>query len=267
MYKLLQYSPLAFLFFIFACNSADTDTNGTVKSDTLAYTIETYKLESKIASKKPDSLQDTTYFEASYPYFEDSTLNSYVQSLLVFNNDPGTNYKTLQEAGQAFINSYEDFRKEEYSSPWAWYSAIKATVPENHPLYLGVEVYYEDFMGGAHGNYGTKFSNFDLTSKKALTIQDIIQSDKMDSLTSVAEEIFKKDEGINSLQNSFENYFFEEGKFSLNNNFLLKENSIVFLYNIYEIKAYVEGVTKLEIPYSKINNFLTPQAKAILGIN
>lgn len=268
MRKLTLYLTAIALIFLAACNSNsnENNTSADLQPDTLTYTIEKFYLESKLESKAIDSVQDKTFFEATYPHFQNDTINNYIKNLINFNDNPDMQYNSMEEAGQGFIKEYEDYQKLDYSSPWPWYKQLKATVVENHKSYLGIKVNYEDFMGGAHGNHGIIYSNFNLNSKKEITIQDIILDNKMDSLTLIAEEIFKKDEGIDSIQNSFPNYFFEDGQFSLNNNFLLQKNSILFLYNIYEIKAYVEGVTRLEIPYSKINNMLTPEAKEMLGI-
>src|SRR5690554_2444853 len=268
MYKSTLYIAAIALIILSSCNTNNNENSTSTNAlpDTLTYNIERFYLESKLESKAIDSVQDKTYFEATYPHFQDTTINNYIKNLINFNDNPDRQYNSLEEAGQGFIKEYEDYQKLDYSSPWAWYSKITANVVENQKSYLGIQVNYEDFMGGAHGNHGIIYSNFDLNSKKEITIQDIILNSKMDSLTLIAEEIFKKDEGIDSTQNSFPNYFFEDGQFSLNNNFLLQKNSILFLYNIYEIKAYAEGVTRLEIPYNKINNMLTPEAKEMLGI-
>jgi len=269
MYKsILYYIATIFLILLSACNSNNNENSSSTDNepDTLAYSLKNYYIESKLESKAIDSINNKTYFEASYPQFQDDAINSYINKLITFNDNPDRQYNSLEEAGEGFIKEYEDYQKLDYSSPWPWYSKIEANVVENHKSYLGIEVKYEDFMGGAHGNHGTIYSNFDLHSKKEITLQDAILNNKMDSLTRVAEEIFKKNEGIDSLQNSFPNYFFEDGKFSLNNNFLFQKDGILFLYNIYEIKAYAEGTTRLEIPYSKINSLLTPQVKEILGI-
>jgi len=42
----------------------------------------------------------------------------------------------------------------------------------------------------------------------------------------------------------------------LNENFLIRDSSLVFYYNNYEITAYSFGPTELEIPYSKIKNLI-----------
>ena len=36
----------------------------------------------------------------------------------------------------------------------------------------------------------------------------------------------------------------------------MKEHSITFIYNVYEIAPYSNGITELDIPYSDINDLL-----------
>jgi hypothetical protein len=51
-------------------------------------------------------------------------------------------------------------------------------------------------------------------------------------------------------------YFFENQRFILNDNFVLTQKGIKFLFNVYEIKPYTAGITELEIPYEKLNGIL-----------
>src|SRR5690554_4921104 len=193
MFKSTFYIMLLTLIITSGCNTNNSSSTET-QSDTLAYKTERYYIESDLKKDTADSINEKTYFEALYPHFENDSINSYINKLITFNDIPDKKYHSIQEAGEGFIQGYEDYQKLDYSSPWAWYSKIKASVPENHKSYLGIQVYHEDFMGGAHGNYGTIFSNFNLLSKKEITIQDIILNNKMDSLTLVAEQIFKENE-------------------------------------------------------------------------
>lgn len=51
-------------------------------------------------------------------------------------------------------------------------------------------------------------------------------------------------------------FWFENNKFSLNDNFLILDSGLVFYYNNYEITAYAFGPTELEIPYTKIKTLV-----------
>jgi hypothetical protein len=96
-------------------------------------------------------------------------------------------------------------------------------------------------------------------------INDIIGDEFQASLTKVGEDIFRKQEGISDNQSLTDDYFFNEGIFSLPHNFILQKDGILFLYNIYEIKAYVFGNTQLFIPYTSISDMLTTEGKEIMA--
>ena len=271
MVRLFTYAASFSLFLLVACNSTNSKTanevSQTATSDTLSYTMETYRVESKLEKKPGDTIKEKTYFEASYPQFEDSLLNAYVQSILVYDYNPDIHFSTLKEAGEGFIKAYDDYQKLDYSSPWPWYNNRNIRVLENKPAYISVGLDYDDFMGGAHGNHGTVYGNYDRNLKKEISLNDLIQEGKMDSLTLIAKEIFIKQEGIENQEDAFKAYFFKDDTFALNDNFLLKDSTIQFLYNVYEIKPYASGITKLTIPYNNIKSLLTPKAKEILTIN
>ncbi|MFB5946539.1 DUF3298 and DUF4163 domain-containing protein [Albibacterium profundi] len=259
---------------LFACNSPqqnnEADSTESVDStavDTIAYTRENYRLESQIETETTDSM-GKTYYQVSYPKFDEGSLgelNHYLESRLSFIY-PDTSSETIEEAAKEFISEYDNFQKEAVHSPFPWYTNTEVYVPINTPLYLGLEVRTDNYTGGAHGSYGVLFTNYDLNEKREIALNEIIAEGKMDSLTHIAETIFleneKKARGEDTPISSF---FFEDNTFSLNDNFLLKKDSLLFLYNIYEIKPYSDGITELTIPYTQIENLLTPKAKELIS--
>ncbi|WP_165438725.1 DUF3298 and DUF4163 domain-containing protein [Albibacterium indicum] len=269
-------SPLLFLAAItlFACNQSQQNTDSTsaktadsAATDTIAYTIEDYRLESEVETEVTDTM-GKTYYQVRYPKFDEANLgelNRYLESRLSFIY-PDTSSETIDEAAKTFIKSFDDFQKEEVKSPFPWYTNTEILVPVNTPLYLGLEVRTDNFTGGAHGSYGVLFTNYDLQDKREINLNEIIADGKMDSLTQIAETVFleneKKARGEEAPISSF---FFEDNKFTLNDNFLLKKDSLLFLYNIYEIKPYSDGITELAIPYTQIENLLTPKAKEYIS--
>src|SRR5690606_36776321 len=123
MLKLSLYVTAIAIIFLAACNSNNNEnrTSADLKPDTLTYTIEKFYLESKLESKAIDSVQDKTFFDATYPHFQTDTINSYIKNLINFNDNPDMQYNSIEEAGQGFIKEYEDYHKLDYSSPWPWY--------------------------------------------------------------------------------------------------------------------------------------------------
>lgn len=213
-----------------------------------------------MTSSKPLQNSDTTYFYVSYPEFSDAKINEYVQSHLVL--DSGK--VSVEEMGKEFITAYDQFYDEvEYKRPW--YQEKRDSVNIQTVNYIGFSSNFESYTGGAHGLHYILYNNYDVKENKELSISDIIHQSNMEELIKAAEGIFRKQEGISETHSLLEDYFFEDGIFSLPNNFILQHEGILFLYNIYEIKPYVSGYTDLFIPYSTIKDMLTPEAKEIIA--
>jgi len=51
-------------------------------------------------------------------------------------------------------------------------------------------------------------------------------------------------------------FWFNEGNFKLNDNFLITTDGLKFFFNSYEIGPYAIGTTELLIPFSRIKNIL-----------
>src|SRR5690606_37658460 len=197
-------SPLLFLatIILFACNQSQQNngstSNETVDSatvDTIAYTIENYRLESEVETEVTDTM-GKTYYQVSYPKFDEASLgelNQYLESRLSFIY-PDTSSETIEEAAKTFIKSFDDFQKEEVISPFPWYTNTEDLVQVNTPLYLGLEVRTDNFTRGAHGSYGVLFTNYDLKDKREINLNEIIAEGKMDTLTQVAETVFLENE-------------------------------------------------------------------------
>jgi len=114
------------------------------------------------------------------------------------------------------------------------------------------------YYGGAHGMNAISFVNWNSKAYKALKLSDIFKPGYEQQLTKIGETIFRKDEKLSPTASLADNYFFKDGKFSLNNNFLITPLGIKFLYNDYEIKPGAAGTTNLLIPYAQIKSLLRP---------
>jgi len=128
---------------------------------------------------------------------------------------------------------------------------------------LAIDVY--TYTGGAHGNYATVFAHYDLTNHASFTLDDVVTKPFQNELTAVAERYFRKQEKLPVDEPLDNRYFFNEGRFHIPENFALEQDSLLFLYNIYEIKPYVDGKTELRVPYSEINRLLTDRAKRFIA--
>jgi Protein of unknown function (DUF3298)/Deacetylase PdaC len=242
-------------------------------SDTLSYQMEKWERHSDTCVRE-DSLCATSKFE--YPVFTDkNSLNQHVQQLLleIFQNEgeEGTRPTNLKELAQKFVKEYQtnmETTKKDMAEnnmlgdmvaiPWNQEGYVKVLPQRGQVLAMHVNTYW--FMGGAHPISMEYYWNFDNETLKQLTLEDIFEPGYDAQLLQVAEQLFRKQENIASDKplDQESGYFFENGKFLLNDNFQLTETGIKFLWNVYEIKSYAEGITELTIPYAQINTLLKP---------
>ncbi|SEL87068.1 DUF3298 and DUF4163 domain-containing protein [Parapedobacter koreensis] len=244
-----------------ACQSnteTQESTGNKVALDTLEYNDEDYVRYSDNLVKTSETT-DTTYFAVSYPKFQDTVVNRFVLSALL-----GSDTATVAGAAQTFIKEFDDFHQSD-PFPRIWTSESHAKVYRITPSYLELVIDASTYTGGAHGNYATVFVHYDLTDQSVLVLDDIVARAFRNELTAIAERYFREQENLAVDQSLDDQYFFDQGRFSIPDNFALERDSMLFLYNIYEIKPYVEGQTELRVPYSEIERLLTDRAKRIIG--
>lgn len=254
--KRSSYNPILLCtilsIFLFSCNSLQKTEVTSNEASLPEYEYKTYRIE----SNKPLEAPDTTYYSLVYPVFSDPKINEYVQNNIVL--DSGKT--SIEQMGEEFIKDFDKFYDEvEYKR--AWFQEKKDSVTIQSENYIGFSSEYYAYTGGAHGNYYTMFNNYDVKQNKEILLNDIISADKLAAVTKIAEEIFRKQEGITATHSLTDGYFFDEGIFYLPKNFILKDDGILFLYNIYEIKPYVSGITELLIPYTSIQELMTQEGK------
>lgn len=227
-------------------------------ADTIPYQMVTYELQSNWVSKDSTETVEPTYFSASYPQFGLVNLDGFVKRSLL-----GADSPDLEETAQTFIQEYEEYQ-ETLDFVRTWSTDTKVTVQLNSTDYVALQTDVYSYTGGAHGNYATLFYHYSIADKKELFFHDFIGPDDQFAFQNVAEVYFWMQEqeyyGEDFSQN---NYFFDNG-FYAPENMAFEQDSLLLLYNIYEIKPYVYGHTELRVPYSELDHVLTDRAKGII---
>jgi hypothetical protein len=113
-------------------------------------------------------------------------------------------------------------------------------------------------MGGNHSITMEYYYVYNRKEFKRITLDDLFKKGYDQKILMIDEENFRKQEGLKPADKLSEEvgYFFDNQWFILNDNFLLTEKGIKFLFNVYEIKPYVAGITTLEIPYQQLKEIL-----------
>lgn len=105
------------------------------------------------------------------------------------------------------------------------------------------------YLGGAHGSYVVNYYNFDIQSGKLLGISDVVPADKEMLVMKAMEEQLCEDWEAKDLDDLKETTGITcLGDLYLTNNFLLEGDSIVFLFNQYEIAPYAAGLISVTLP-------------------
>ena len=225
----------------------------TALPDTLFYTYKTIKKRAGNCGNKADS--ECTIAKIKYPVFVNrQKLNDSVQNKLLqqfsFGEDQKNN-TSFNQLAESVITSYKADTSA-IRNGMTYTLDIAANVRRQDSGVVVMQIGGYTFSGGAHGSTEALFLNWDIRADKKIALDDIFITGYRQPLNKIAEKIFRSDEKLGDTASLATNYFFDKGKFSLNNNFMITPKGISFLYNEYEIKPYAEGQTTLFIPYAQI---------------
>jgi len=228
-------------------------------TDSLSYSIREYHRTSADCKAKDSGCVAVIleYPEFTHHGVVDDSLNHYVKSFVLkavrkkkHYLHPDSIFSELSRQYQDLLNNFSD-----YNIPWRLNR--NASIFYKRGQVISIRMKEFSFTGGAHPNSVTRLKSFDVKQKSTLTLANIIQSGKISILTHKAERKFRTLKNLSSSEDLKDaGYWFDNDTFSLNQNFALTKNGLEFYYNNYEIAPYVEGATKLVIPYSELKGIL-----------
>lgn len=256
MKKRIAY--LLMVMVVISCNNEKKQIHDAeiAKNDTLSFTYKTVQA----AYTQKQKMADTSSATITYPEFDHKPLNEYIKRQVFDYFSPDEEATSYQDIANSFISGYKDFAKESSDRNQTWYLNINIHVLRQTHNYIAIAYNHEDYAGGAHGNHYTAYLNYNLKNNKDISIDSLFDATQKAKLIAVAEGIFRKNEGLTPDALLTDNYFFEDGKFNLAKNFYMGQKGLIFLYNIYEIKPYVDGTTELIVPFKAIKNIIKPNS-------
>lgn len=138
----------------------------------------------------------------------------------------------------------------------SWHQKISMGIVNSTNKYKVIEYNYSDYMGGAHGSYYTHYQNINLDNYSLLNIFDVISDTT--KLIQIAEKHFISTVESNGMKYP-DDFWFEDGKFLLSEEFALFENGLLLHYNVYEVASYAQGDFEILIPYREIESILNEE--------
>lgn len=120
-------------------------------------------------------------------------------------------------------------------------NAHLATFELNHSIYGA---------GAAHGMYHKEYVNFDLIQKKRIAVEDLFEE-------GLEKKLIETLYDMNSMW--LEDHSMSKEELKLSDNFYYGAHGIVFVYPLYELASYAEGMSELTLPYHWTRNLIKPQ--------
>lgn len=176
---------------------------------------------------------------------------------------------SLRQAADSFASSYtHDYV--DYLTP---FYKVDRSDPSKRPWYeywykLGTEVRHEKagtvayiatreyFEGGAHSIKTQTVTNFDCSTGNAIRLADVFVPGYERQLTDLLLQALKEKAGAADIDALRDKGYLCSSDMYVSTNFILGNDAITFVYNIYEIAPYETGTTELTIGYDDIDNLL-----------
>lgn len=179
-------------------------------------------------------------------FTDDAAIDSLVQKQLLGLVDDKPATLSVRDYLISFLDEADDRTELKLSSD------IVSLTPRVMTLELSRYIY----LGGAHGSNYTQFLNYDLKTKKVLSLNDVIVPGK--------EELF-----WNEAYASFNDFLLEEVSdmpnyeemwpFQQTENFALKNDRIILKYDEYAIGPYSFGEPELTVHFGELKGVIRPE--------
>lgn len=154
-------------------------------------------------------------------------------------------------------NNYINEKGANPDAPWFNnYYMLNSNVKEGVEGVICYEVFYEIYSGGAHPSSAISYVNFEEKTGKEITLQDIFKEESDNALIEKLTTGLCKKHNVNTIAELQDLGYLTMNEMFITNNFLLEKDSIIFLYNQYEIAPYALGRSRIAISYDEIKDIL-----------
>jgi hypothetical protein len=182
------------------------------------------------------------------------SINAFVRATLFPPYDGGAPLANEDTVMLGFIEAYRGFAATApggATHPW-WFERRIEPLGDT----LGVTslaVSERSFLGGAHPNSTTRFTNIDTGTGRTLRFADLLMESARDSLDALGERAFRRVRKLPPEADlAAEGFWFEPGGFRLNDNLAVTPTGILFFFNDYEIAPHALGATQISLPWDEV---------------
>ncbi len=141
----------------------------------------------------------------------------------------------------------------------AWFNhriSINGTTSTGLSGCINYTIKSESYSGGAHGYYADIYMNFDPTSGQEIKLCDIFTVNFEEPLSATLIQALGRELGATTPEQINEKGYFNIRELYPTENFLLAADSIIFLYNPYDIAPYSTGQTRIAVGYNELQGII-----------
>lgn len=246
----LQYSLIAAICFTLMANLAHAS-QFFYETEPLAYELP--KAISKSCDAQDNCPDISVIYLKSSEKWINQAVNDYINRLIV--NAPQQKNLTPHQVTLSLNN----FAKQQFDDDSSMMYAFHI-----EPVYIGhtgeieqIAIDHYTYLGGAHGVGSRNFLLFNHKTKRPFYLDDMIISGKKPQLRQLLYEQYKNFV-TETAQDTLDNYS-KIWTFNMTENVVFTQDGLTFVYQPYEIAAYVYGLPELTIPYSQLKGIIKPQ--------
>ena len=183
-------------------------------------------------------------------------IKNFIFSSLLMGEDTIPKAKTIQEAATGFIETYKADKAQFSDMAGEYFAEISVNEIFSSKNHLCFEMRQYLYTGGAHGYGTTSFLNIDPKTGEELTLKELFKNNK--EFIAFAEEKFRAQQNIGNDQSINDNgFWFENDEFYLPESVGFTQDSLIFVYNQYDIASYADGPIELKIASKEAEPFLS----------
>ncbi|WP_420808178.1 DUF3298 domain-containing protein [Actinobacillus ureae] len=116
---------------------------------------------------------------------------------------------------------------------------------------------YDEYSGGAHNNYHTKYFNIDVNKKRIILLDDLLSPAKQVELSAILWSHYEQRNEPDA--NGKYSTFTPKQDFYVSEDFLFTDDGVKFIYPPYALGPFAEGEISLTVPWYEINQLLNPE--------
>ncbi len=154
------------------------------------------------------------------------------------------------------IKHYRSSYKENKWGPKHWQYFKTFNVQYNRHQYVVIRESGKEYIGGAHGAFGSSFYDYDLKNRHKMQLSDLVSADSA-ALEALLEKQFRRDHHMTP-DEPLDKILLKK-HIMPNNNFYFDANGLTFVYNIYTLGPFVLGPISITLPWQTLSPYLKPE--------